>query len=191
MFLFLLLLLAQTPAPAAPAPDFKVVFWLDGATLRHQAYDVRKGQFTPAVDDWLRRQRFRVDEAGYVTGDRFATVRDVFLAHYPGRTEHEKLDAAIAQETRRLFGGDYSRLEPPPAAPAGIRAVEPLAATRPAVVSRSSFYVPPRTTTPWLAPVGGPLPSLSPAPGPLGPRPDRSFLQPPPSVPIYLLARPR
>src|SRR4051794_39025695 len=48
------------PTPAGP--DFKVVFWFDGVTPRHQVYDVRKGQYTKAVEDWVRRhQRQRID----------------------------------------------------------------------------------------------------------------------------------
>src|SRR5512135_1137054 len=138
--LALLLLLGQVPAPAAP--DFKVIFWLDGATVRHQAYDIRKGQYTPAVEDWLRRQRPRFDEAGYAVEGRLAAVRDVYLAREPGRTESEKLEAAIAREARRFLGGDVARLAPPPPPAPGLEAIRPrpLVATPPVIVSHSSFY---------------------------------------------------
>jgi hypothetical protein len=189
--LLLPLLFAQVPAPTPP--DFKVVFWLDGATLHHQAYDVRKGQYTPAVEDWLRQQRPRFDATGYAVEGRLATVRDVYLAREPGRTEPEKLEAAIARESRRVLDGDVSQLAPPPPPPPGLEANRPapVVASRPVIVSQSSFYQPPRAVLPWPTMVGGPSPGPTPLPSPAVPRNDRSYLQPPPAVPIYLLARPR
>jgi hypothetical protein len=44
-------------APAASPPDFMVVFWYARSdpltSMRHQTYDVRKGQYTPAVRQWV------------------------------------------------------------------------------------------------------------------------------------------
>jgi hypothetical protein len=47
---------AGRPRPA-PTSDLVVVFWFRAkdplGTLRYQTYDVRKGQYTTQVDDWL------------------------------------------------------------------------------------------------------------------------------------------
>ena len=42
---------ATRARPTPAGPDFKVVFWFDGVTSRHQVYDVRRGQYTKAVED--------------------------------------------------------------------------------------------------------------------------------------------
>ena len=45
---------------SAPA-EFKVAYWFDRRdplnTFRFQAYDLRKGEYTAAVDEWLRRMK--------------------------------------------------------------------------------------------------------------------------------------
>lgn len=46
---------------ASPSPDFKVVIWYHRSdpleTFRHQVYDVRKGEYTAQVDEWLEKIR--------------------------------------------------------------------------------------------------------------------------------------
>jgi hypothetical protein len=109
---------ARRPAPTAaqgrfaPAgPDFKVVFWFDGATPRHLVYDVRKGQFTKAVEDWVRRhQQQPIDEFGFVDSGAMAIVRDISLEDEPGRTDREKLEAGVARASRALYAADPADL---------------------------------------------------------------------------------
>ena len=51
--------LAPAPgtAPSAGTPAIKLVIWYDRAlpfeTFRYRAYDIRKGQYTKAVDNWM------------------------------------------------------------------------------------------------------------------------------------------
>ena len=46
------------PSDAANQTDFKVVVWYNRdrplETFKYQIYDVRKGEYTPAVDAWLQ-----------------------------------------------------------------------------------------------------------------------------------------
>jgi tetratricopeptide (TPR) repeat protein len=80
-------------------PDFKVVFWYDRTRpadpLRHQAYDLRKGAYTPAVDAWVR-------ESATKWPNLVVRVVEVRLSREPGRSERDELDAAIARERLRL-----------------------------------------------------------------------------------------
>ena len=100
--------------PPARAPDFKVVFWLDRqGAWRHQVYDVRKGQYTRAVADWVHeRNRIRYDASGFAHLGGLATVRQVFLDREPGMTEREKLLAAIRREQDLLESPDLRLLRP-------------------------------------------------------------------------------
>jgi hypothetical protein len=87
----------------AAAPEFKVVFWYDHGNWRTRAYDVRKGQFTKAVADWVRwRDSDPHGEMGYVLAPQLAYVLDVHLGQEPGRDEREKLAAAVARELARI-----------------------------------------------------------------------------------------
>jgi hypothetical protein len=56
--LALLFVTASAPGQPPPPPDYKIAFWYRRAdpfsSMRHQAYDVRKGEYTAAVADWLR-----------------------------------------------------------------------------------------------------------------------------------------
>jgi hypothetical protein len=82
---------AEIPAQA----DYKVAFWyrrnqpLD--TFRYQIYDVRAGQYTPAVDAWLETLRTK-----YPHYEAF--IRDVDLSREPGETESLKVGAVIRRE---------------------------------------------------------------------------------------------
>ena len=88
-----------------------MVFWFDGKAFRHQAYDVRKGQYTRAVDDWVNRIEF--SPSGYVMPGTMATVREVYLKDEPGATEAEKLDAAILRARKAMANFDASRIKAP------------------------------------------------------------------------------
>lgn len=95
----------KSPGPARPdAPDYRVVFWFAGSDWKHQVYDVRKGQYTRAVEDWVLANRFEVDPSGYLLPGRMATVRDVVLKDQSGTTEQEKLDSAIQREQATILG---------------------------------------------------------------------------------------
>lgn len=100
--------------PARPEPDYKVVFWFARDGLKHQVYDVHKGQYTQAVDDWVNQLEF--DSSGYVIPGRMATTRSVYLKDEPGTTETEKLAVAIQREELRILGKGPgpSRYLPPP-----------------------------------------------------------------------------
>jgi hypothetical protein len=98
----------ERPTPAGP--DFKVVFWFDGATLRHRVYDVREGQYTRAVEDWVHRHQQEIDEFGYASPGAMAIVRDISLEHEPGRTEREKLEAGVRRVSQTVYAVDRAAL---------------------------------------------------------------------------------
>jgi len=83
------------PAAASGQTDFKVVVWyrrdrpLD--TFKYQIYDVRKGQYTPAVDAWLQLLRTR-----YPAYD--VSIREVDLTRAQGATESLKVGSVIKRE---------------------------------------------------------------------------------------------
>jgi len=88
-----------------------VIFWFDGVTPRHRVYDVRKGQYTKAVEDWVRRQqRPRIDEFGFVHPGAMAIVRDISLEDETGRTDQEKLKAGVERASRALYTADPADL---------------------------------------------------------------------------------
>jgi hypothetical protein len=104
------------PQPKSSRPDYKMVFWYRWddplGTYRHQAYDLRKGQYTPAVDAWLQMMAEKYP-------DYRAYVVDVDLSQIPGRTEQEKLAEVSARQLRPLImalappGGIGDLLRPP------------------------------------------------------------------------------
>jgi hypothetical protein len=87
--------LASRPAATPEEIGFKVAVWyrrdqpLD--TFKYQVYDVRKGQYTPAVDAWV--QLMRTKYTAY-----HVTIRDVDLAHELGETESLKVGAVVKRE---------------------------------------------------------------------------------------------
>lgn len=91
----------RTPEKAR-VPDFKVVFWFDRTGLRRQVYDVRKGQYTQAVDDWVNRVEY--DASGFVLPGHLATVRPVFLDPASAKPESQQLAEAIARHEQRILG---------------------------------------------------------------------------------------
>jgi len=89
---------ANPPGRPAATPghtDFKVVLWyrrdrpLD--TFKYQVYDLRKGQYTPAVDAWLQllRTKYRAYDV---------MIREVDLAREQGETESLKVGSVIKRE---------------------------------------------------------------------------------------------
>ena len=90
---------AQTAPPkpdaGAGSADFRVVVWyrrdqpLD--TFKYQAYDQRKGEYTPAVDDWITLLRTKYPAYQ-------VRVRDVFLDREKGATEALKVGSVIHEE---------------------------------------------------------------------------------------------
>jgi hypothetical protein len=83
------------PATSSRQADFKIVIWyrhdrpLD--TFRYQIYDLRKGQYTKAVDDWLTVMHTRFPAYD-------AVMRDVDLGREKGETESLKVGSIIRQE---------------------------------------------------------------------------------------------
>jgi hypothetical protein len=88
--------------PPSPARiDFKVITWFRRdqplATFKYQIYDVRKGEYTPAVDAW--RELMRTKHPAYEV-----TVRDVDLAREKGQTEMLKVGSVIRRELDAVAG---------------------------------------------------------------------------------------
>jgi hypothetical protein len=87
--------LSGRPAATSRHPDFKVVLWyrrdrpLD--TFKYQVYDLRKGQYTPAVDGWVQLLRTK-----YPAYD--VMLREVDLAREHGGTESLKVGSIIRRE---------------------------------------------------------------------------------------------
>ena len=81
--------------PTSPRADYKVVIWyrqdrpLD--TFKYQIYDVRKGEYTPAVDAWLELMRSK--HPAYLVA-----VRDVDLSREKGETESLKVGSVVMRE---------------------------------------------------------------------------------------------
>jgi len=89
---------ANPPSRPAATPghtDFKVVVWyrrdrpLD--TFKYQVYDVRKGQYTPAVDVWIQLLRMK-----YPAYD--VMILEVDLTREQGETESLKVGSVIKRE---------------------------------------------------------------------------------------------
>ncbi|MDG3007045.1 hypothetical protein [Paludisphaera mucosa] len=91
-----LALAGQPPAAAeARRADFQVVAWFRRdqpiATFQYQVYDVRKGDFTPAVEAWVGMMRREYPAYEVV-------VRAVDLAREQGPTEARKVGAVVHRE---------------------------------------------------------------------------------------------
>lgn len=75
--------------------DYVVLVWYRGddalATFQHQTYDVRKGEYTGAVDDWLAMMRSK--HPRYVV-----RALRVDLARERGATEQLKVGSVIHRE---------------------------------------------------------------------------------------------
>ena len=101
---------ARAQAPSRPADsvstssariDFKVITWFRRdqplATFKYQIYDVRKGEYTPAVNAWL--ELMRTKHPAYEV-----TVRNVNLAREKGQTEMLKVGSVIKRELAAVAG---------------------------------------------------------------------------------------
>jgi hypothetical protein len=90
---------AHRPAPSTKAfpkgTDFVVLVWYRRndplGTFEHQFYDVRKGEYTSAVDDWLKVMRTKHP-------DYLVVVRRVDLSRERGETEKLKVGSVIYRE---------------------------------------------------------------------------------------------
>jgi hypothetical protein len=96
---------------AAGHADFKVLVWYSRkdaiGTFKYQIYDLRKGEYTPAVDAWLRDLATK-----YPSYTAF--VRSVDLARVTGATEKLKVGSVIQREltvaaamSGVMFGGPF------------------------------------------------------------------------------------
>jgi hypothetical protein len=98
----LALILSLLPAAAGAQPaDYKVAFWYRRAdplsSMRHQVYDLHQGQYTAAVDDWLRTMRTtRPDYEAY--------VKDFHLDPTSGDSAKKQLATMILREYRDRSG---------------------------------------------------------------------------------------
>jgi hypothetical protein len=88
--------IAQPAADASPKRrDFRVIVWyrrdrpLD--TFKYQTYDLRKGEYTDAVDDWLELMRAKF-------GKYEVIVREVTLSQESGTTESLKVGSVVKRE---------------------------------------------------------------------------------------------
>jgi hypothetical protein len=87
----------SSPAVGQPGPhvDYRVIVWYRRSrpleTFEYQVYDVRKGEYTAAVDDWLSLMRTKY--TGYVV-----IPRAVDLSREKGKTEALKVGAVVQRE---------------------------------------------------------------------------------------------
>jgi hypothetical protein len=81
--------------PSTESPDFKVVIWYRQndplGTFKYEVYDVRKGEYTSAVDAWVQNIEKRY--TAY-----FVVVRGVDLKRERGETEQLKVGSVIQRE---------------------------------------------------------------------------------------------
>lgn len=155
------LLIIAALAAESPRVDFKVVTWYDRAnpvaTFQYRGYDVRKGEYTPAVDAWLATMREEHPGCQVV-------VQDVDLAREPGPTELRKVGSVIHREllaaaaAEGLFMGPSAR-DVVGRAPRALR-LRPIADPGP--------YLPsvPMSFEPAPTPYGFPVPMPYPRPHP-------------------------
>ena len=159
---------ANPPGRPAAMPghsDFKVVLLyrrdrpLD--TFKYQVYDLRKRQYTPAVDAWVELLRTK-----YPAYD--VTIREVDLAREQGETESLKVGSVIKRELLAaaaregiVIGYGVPGFQLPTIAPkTGLAA--PARIRQPALqgtaLDRSSYLNPPGSTFPFPMPYPRPHP---------------------------------
>jgi hypothetical protein len=155
---------SNTVRRAARAPDFKVLVWYRKndplGTFKYEVYDVRKGEYTAAVETWVRNI-----EKNYPA--YFVVARGVDLKQERGETEQLKVGSVIKRELMvaaamsGVFVGGGGSLSPGP----GLE-LNRTPATAPSVGSMNrplgsagidrSYLNPP--TTPFPVPVPYPRP---------------------------------
>ncbi len=88
---------AGRPGRAQTTADFKVIVWYNKVdalkTFQYQIYDVRKGEFTSKVDDWIKDVQVRYP--AYVV-----IVREVDLGREKGATEMLNVGAVVRRAER-------------------------------------------------------------------------------------------
>ncbi len=144
--------------PRAPHIDFKVLVWyrLDDplGTFKYQAYDLRKGQYTSAVNAWVKETRARFP--AYVV-----IVREVDLEREKGQTEQLKVGTVIKRELAVAAGAAGVLLGGPVHVGAGPQTTGSQPSTRtgriPGVGSQDRDYV---NSSPPNFPVPVPYPHL-------------------------------
>jgi hypothetical protein len=86
---------AAAAGPNLTGADYVVLIWYGQdrplETFQHQIYDVRKGEYTAAVDDWIKAVREKYP--GYLV-----RVLPVHLARERGATEKLKVGSVIHRE---------------------------------------------------------------------------------------------
>ncbi len=87
---------SDRPARAVPNPaDFVVLIWYRRndplGTFQHQTYDVRKGEYTTAVNGWIRDMETKYPSY-------LVRVRSVNLSRERGETEKLKVGSVIYRE---------------------------------------------------------------------------------------------
>jgi hypothetical protein len=159
---------ANPPGRPAATPghtDFKVVVWyrrdrpLD--TFKYQVYDVRKGQYTPAVDVWIQLLRTK-----YPAYD--VMIREVDPAREQGETESLKVGSVIKRELLAaaalegiVIGDTVPRLQLRTIAPrTGLAAPARISQPAPqgATLGGSSYLNPPWPSFPFPMPYPRPHP---------------------------------
>jgi hypothetical protein len=86
---------AGSPRPRPPRADFMVLIWYRRddplGTFQQQVYDVRKGEYTPAVEEWVESMRAKYPSY-------LVLVRPVDLGRERGETEKLKVGSVIHRE---------------------------------------------------------------------------------------------
>lgn len=150
----------KTTGPHPAGADYVVVIWYRGddalGTFQHQIYDVRRGEYTPAVEDWLVMMRTKYPR--YV-----ARALPVDLARERGATEKLKVGSVIRRELlvaaarSGVIVGGPMRIGPGPSAP---QRPEPLMhfGTESPGAGGASNLNPPANTSPFPIPYPRPHP---------------------------------
>jgi hypothetical protein len=129
--------------------DFKVLIWyrLDDplGTFKYQVYDVRKGEYTPAVDRWIVDVQKKY--SGYLV-----VVRDVDLLREKGATEQLRVGAVIRRDiaVAAASAGIVAEGIGVPLAPTSLRsAARTIGANRvPGGINRMNYANPPTSGFP-------------------------------------------
>jgi hypothetical protein len=111
-----------SPRPRPPHADFMVLIWYRRddplGTFQQQVYDVRKGEYTPAVEEWVESTRAKYPSY-------LVLVRPVDLGRERGKTEKLKVGSVIHRALMRaaaeagVFLGAPVSLGPGPSAGQG------------------------------------------------------------------------
>ena len=85
----------RPPAGRTAHADFKVLVWYryndSIGTFKYEIYDLRKGEYTAKVDDWVKEVQTK--HPAY-----YAVVREVDLTREQGETDLLKVGSVISRE---------------------------------------------------------------------------------------------